>query len=267
MPQKIGNILEHKLSDILSSPLAQKVRQSISNGTYEYCNEVTCGVIQKDHLLKFDCLSTDYQNLVSNAMLYEMPSDIFLALDLTCNLSCPSCRTKVIKLDVDQIAMQQSIGDTLYNNLFSTPTDKTINLRLSSSGEVFASPTLLKFLQRIDPCDFPNINIWLQTNGLLAPSRWQQLQHLEKNIKNITITVDASSGSTYEKLRRGGRWLDLLNAMTFLKEKKQSLGFKFQTRMVVQADNFQEIQSFYTFSKQFDADIIDYTRIGDWNIY
>jgi MoaA/NifB/PqqE/SkfB family radical SAM enzyme len=267
MPQKIGNILEHKLSDILSSPLAQKVRQSITNGTFEYCNEVTCGVIQNDQLVEFDRLSEHDQNLVSDTILYQMPSDIFLALDQTCNLSCPSCRTKVIKPNADQIVLQQNIGNTLYNNLFSTPTDKEINLRLSSSGEVFASPSLLKFLQRINTGNFPNINIWIQTNGLLAPTRWQQLQHIEKNIRNITITVDANSGPTYEKLRRGGKWPDLLDAMTFLKEKKQSLGFELQTRMVVQADNFHEIQSFYTFSKQFDADIVDYTRIGDWKVY
>lgn len=267
MPQPIGNILEHTLEDCLSSPLAQKIRQSITNGTFEFCNELNCGVIQNNELIDFKNLSEHDRTLVSDPDAYEMPTDIFLSMDTTCNLSCPSCRTSVISPTDEQIDLQHKIGETLYNNLFSTPTDKHISLRLSSSGEVFASRMLLNFLEKINTQDFPNIEIWLQTNGLLAQSRWKHLQHLEQNIEQITITVDASTESTYEKLRRGGKWPDLLNSLEFLKSKKELLGFKLETRMVVQLDNFREIGDFYKFSKKFNVDTVDYTRILDWGVF
>ena len=267
MPQKIGNILENTLEDLLSNSIAQKVRQSITNGTFDYCNELTCGIIQNNKLVEINKLSLDDQNLINSPESYVIPNDIFLSMDTTCNLSCPSCRTSITKLTEIQVDTQQKIGKILYNNLFTTPSDCSVSLRLSSSGEVFASPLLLNFLQQINSQNFPNIELWIQTNGLLAQSRWHHLQHLEKHIKNITITVDASSASTYEKLRRGGKWTELLAALTFLKIKKESLGFELQTRMVVQLDNFQEINDFYQLSKQFGADIVDYVRITNWGTY
>jgi MoaA/NifB/PqqE/SkfB family radical SAM enzyme len=267
MPQKIGNILENTLEDLLSNSIAQKVRQSITNGTFNYCNELTCGIIHSNKLVEINKLSIDHQNLINSPESYAIPDDIFLAMDTTCNLSCPSCRTSITKLSEVQVDTQQKIGKILYSNLFSTPSDRSMSLRLSSSGEVFASPLLLNFLQQINSQNFPNIKLWIQTNGLLAQSRWHHVQHLEKHIKNITITFDASSAATYEKLRRGGKWKDLLAALTFLKIKKESLGFELQTRMVVQLDNFQEISDFYELSKQFGADIIDYARITDWGTY
>ena len=38
MPAVVGNLTESTLTEILSSELAQKIRQSIIDGTYHYCN-------------------------------------------------------------------------------------------------------------------------------------------------------------------------------------------------------------------------------------
>jgi sulfatase maturation enzyme AslB (radical SAM superfamily) len=40
---------------------------------------------------------------------------------------------------------------------------------------------------------------------------------------------------------------------------------KFHTRIVVQRDNIDQLDEFYHFSKQFDVDIVEYGRIGDWH--
>ena len=45
MPITIGNLTQNTLKEILSSYLAQKIRQSIIDGSYVYCNEKLCGVI------------------------------------------------------------------------------------------------------------------------------------------------------------------------------------------------------------------------------
>lgn len=265
--QYIGNILNTKLEDLLSSSSAVEIRKSISDGNYRHCNELTCGVIQYNELLDFENLSEADKKLISDPTNYEIPSDIFLSLDRTCNLSCPSCRVEIIKSSEDQIDSQNKIGEILYQNLFSTPTDKVISLRLSSSGEVFASPMLIRFLEKITVENFPNLELWFQTNGLLAPSKWHHIEHLEKNIKNVTVTIDAAQADTYEKLRRGGKWLNLNKAMEFLNHKKKSCDFNLHSKMVVQQDNFLEMNDFYNFSKQYNVDIVEYTRITNWGTY
>lgn len=265
--QYIGNILTDKLQNLLSSTTAQTIRQSILDGNYRYCNELACGVLQSNSLTDFEMLSAQDQQLVSDPQTYEMPSDIFLSLDRTCNLSCPSCRTSIIKHSQDQLDTQLKIGKILYENLFSVPTNKIITLRLSSSGEVFASQMLLKFLQLLNLKDFPNLRLYIQTNGLLAPSKWKHIEHLEKNIDNVTVTIDAAESATYEKLRRGGTWNDILAAMKFLQIKKQTLNFELATRLVAQLDNYKQLKDFYTFSKQFDTNLVEYVRLTNWNTF
>lgn len=265
--QYIGNILTDKLETLLSNSAAQTIRQSILDGNYRYCNELACGVLKSNDLADFEMLNVQDQKLVSDPKTYEMPSDIFLSLDRTCNLSCPSCRTSVIKHSQDQIDTQLKIGEILYENLFSKPTDRTITLRLSSSGEIFASQMLLRFLRKLNLNDFPNLRLYIQTNGLLAPSKWQHIEHLEKNIDNITVTIDAAHSATYEKLRRGGKWNDILAAMKFLQTKKQILNFELATRLVAQLDNYKQLKDFYNFSKQFDTDLVEYVKLTNWNTF
>lgn len=263
----VGNILNSSLQNILSNQLSKQIRSSITNGTYSYCNENTCGAIKNNDLVDFSFLCDSDKDLVSNPETYEMPSDIFLSLDLTCNLSCPSCRTSIIKHSQDQIDTQLKIGEILYENLFSVPTDKLITLRLSSSGEVFASQLLLRFLQKLNLNDFPNLRLCIQTNGLLAPSKWKHIEHLEKNIDSVTVTIDAADCATYEKLRRGGQWNNILAAMKFLQLKKQTLNFELVTRLVAQLDNYKQLKDFYNFSKQFDTDLIEYVKLLNWGTF
>ena len=53
----------------------------------------------------------------------------------------------------------------------------------------------------------------------------------------------------------------------FLQNKKHELGFSFRTRMVVQNSNYQEIQQFYNFCKNYDVDRIEYSKITDWKTW
>lgn len=267
MPTKIGNILESTLEDLLSSELACRIRGSIINGTYQYCNEKTCGILRNNGLNTADTLSPAVAWQIQDPKRFIVPYEIFLAGDLTCNLSCPSCRTQVIKIDKTQIEKQNQIGEKLRQNLFSKPTNEPINLTLSTSGELFASPMLLRFLSCITKTDFPNLRLNIQTNGLLCEKNWHRLNELQDSVNKITVTIDACQPDTYEKLRRGGKWDDIVASMKWLKIKKQQNHMRLHTRMVVQNDNHMQIEDFYNFSKGFDADQVEYARITDWATY
>lgn len=267
MPTMIGSLLKNNIHELLSSTLAIDIRRSIYSGSYEYCNENTCGVIADNHLVDIGQLSIDDQNKVNNYTQYTMPREIFFAGDLTCNLSCPSCRTHVIKTPDHQHEIQQQLGELVKNNLFVTGTKDPITLHLSTTGEVFASTMLQSFLSTIPVKDFPNLSIWLQTNGLLAPRKWDAIGDAVQRVKNVTVTIDAANAETYEQLRRGGKWADLQKAMRFLQQKKSDLGITLHTRMVIQQGNSNQIEDFYNMSKDFDADKVEYARIERRNFF
>jgi wyosine [tRNA(Phe)-imidazoG37] synthetase (radical SAM superfamily) len=252
---------------MLSSPLAQSIRQSIIDGTYQYCNETQCGIIVNNGLNTRDTLPPNVLNLLEDSSKFDMPYDIRIDGDRTCNLSCPSCRTSVLKLSDTELAKQYNIGNTLYKNLFTKPTAQPIHISVSGSGEVFGSPMLLNLLNQITLTDFPKLTLEIHTNGLLSKKFWHKIQHLESAINHLTVSIDAATADTYEQVRRGGKWPDLLDNLEFLKIKKQKLNFKFCARMIVQQKNYLEMLDFYNFCKLHMIDVVEYSRLNNWGTW
>ena len=267
LPTRVGNMFRQSIGEILGSDLAQDIRASIGRGSYDYCNGVACNIISSDQLIGTESLSERHQHAVAHPETWTLPQEIYLSGDATCNLTCPSCRTNVFKINKDQIEEQLRLGQALKDNLFVNSSDQPIVLHVSTTGEVFASPLLLKFLSSIEPEKFPNLKLWLQTNGLLAPRSWHKLGSMADRVDNITVTVDAARGDTYEKLRRGGKWADILEALTWIKNKKIQNGMSLHLRMVVQRDNIDQLTEFYELGQNYLADQIDYVRITDWGTY
>jgi MoaA/NifB/PqqE/SkfB family radical SAM enzyme len=267
MPTSIGNLTVNTLEEILSSPLAKKIRQSIIDGTYQYCNEQHCGIMSNNELNTIDTLPNNVKQLITDSNLFEIPHWISIQGDDVCNLSCPSCRTGVRKPRPDQIKKRKQLGKTIAENLFSQPTDKKIVVHISGSGEVFASQLLMNLLSTINLNHLPNFQLCIQSNGLLAKKNWHRISHLESTIQHVVISIDAATAKTYEVVRRGGTWKQLISAMEFLQNKKHELGFNFRTRIVVQNRNWQEIQQFYDFCKSYNVDRVEYAKVTDWTTW
>jgi MoaA/NifB/PqqE/SkfB family radical SAM enzyme len=205
--------------------------------------------------------------LLDNTNNFIVPHEITIAGDKTCNLSCPSCRTGIVKIDDETTEYFQGLGKQLKDNIFFQPSNDRIRIHTSTSGEVFASPLLQSFIQSIPLEDYPNLELCLQSNGLLAPSRWDRLGTMADRVTSMIVTVDAARAETYEILRRGGKWEDIQSALEWLKEKKKQNGMKLNIRMVVQRANYSEMIEFYDMCKKFDADRVEYARIANWHTY
>jgi sulfatase maturation enzyme AslB (radical SAM superfamily) len=264
---RVGNILTESFDSMLSSPRAQDIRQSITNGNYNYCNEKQCALIINDQLNTLDTLPDNVAWQIEDPARYEMPYEIAFHGDITCNLSCPSCRTHVIKVPEEKISMQKDIAQTIFQNIFSQPSDRRIHLITSGAGEVFASAMIQHFLSLLNLKDFPHLVLSLHSNGLLVEKNWHCVDHISSSIDSITISVDAATGNTYETVRRGGSWYNLLKSLEFLQNKKHDLGFKFNTRMIVQKSNFKEIMDFYHLCKSYGVDRIEYSRVLNWGTW
>lgn len=267
MSQPVGNILTSNLHDILSSDIARDIRQSIIDGSYVYCNEKVCGVIENQGLNTIETLPPNVARLINDANSYDLPYHIHLNLDQTCNLSCPSCRTQVIKVPFDQKLKQQELGRTILKNLLPAPTDQKIVIEISAGGEIFSSEMLMELLLNINADWFPNLEIHIGTNATLIPKRWSRIEKIEKFIKKITVSIDAGTAGVYEKVRRGGTWKDLCNGMDFLKDKKQQLNFELNGRLIFQKENYKDSESFYNLCQQWDCNLAEYSRIYNWGTW
>jgi sulfatase maturation enzyme AslB (radical SAM superfamily) len=266
-PMHIGSIFDHSLQDLLSNATAQDIRKSIADGTYIYCHPNRCGVLRDGNLNEYSTLPPDVKVAVDDQTKFSMPHHIVIGLDSTCNLYCPSCRHEVKKNNEATQQKQQALSALLTKNLFGTPTDKRIELTLDTIGEVFASPFLLDFLNNISSKDFPNLEIDILSNGLLAQDRWHRLGEMQSHVKRITVSYDSPDPETYEKLRRGGNWNHLVRNLSFLRDKKKENGMQFNVRMVVQRGNYQQMKQFYDFSQQFEVDQVQFQRIMDWGTF
>jgi len=267
MPTTIGNLKETTLVDMLQSELASRIRQSIIDGSYTFCDEKSCGVISNNSLNTIDTLPPEILALLDDATKFIMPHHISFQGDSTCNLSCPSCRTHIIKIPPEQKQQQIELGKILADNLFSVPSNKKIKLETSGAGEVFASQMLMNFINSIDIEKFPNLELDIGTNGLMCEKNWHRISKQHDAINKITVSIDASEADTYEKLRRGGKWPALLDAMNFLKEQKQRYNFLLHTRLIVQQQNYKEMHSFYNLCQTWDVDTVEYSRVTNWGTW
>ena len=265
-PTVVGNIKENTIEEILHSELAHDIRQSIRNGTYEYCDQSTCGIINNNQLLKEQDIVRDdatetnksTYDRVFDPEVVELPRQITLVGDLICNLSCPSCQTKVITESDEEQLDRGNIINKVNENLFCGKEDRWITIYLSLGGELFASPLMLDFIKNFPVDRYPKAEFKIQSNGLLIKKRWDRIKHLEKNIFSITITADSQDPDTYKKLRRGGQFSTLVENLEFLSHRKKDLGFQLVLRMILQKDNASEIEQFFNFAMKYEADSVEY---------
>lgn len=250
LPQIVGNCKKTSVSEVWNSKKSQEIRRSIFDGSFKYCDHKECPEIQGDRLPHYDNLNPYWKKFYDEQKteMPPIPSEIALCYDVSCNLSCPSCRTKKI-LDIRGKTFEEKLQFT--NALVqqinqSRGSDQKIVLRVTGSGDPLAAPIYFKLLQDLDGDNLPHLKIILQTNGvLLTPQNWERLQKIHNNVSAISVSIDAASEATYEKVRRLGNWNKLQNNLRFIsqiKERHKIHGFCLN--FVVQKENYFEMADF-----------------------
>ncbi len=201
LPQSAGNLFSESLPEILNSPTAQLLQESILDRSYRYCNDKQCtflkNTIKKRH----------------HPVPPKQIKHIRLAIDNSCNLSCPSCRT-------EQIFFKSG---------------KQLKMRLELANKI------LDFVKNQD-----------QTVRI----------HIDK-LDILNISIDGATKTTYEKLRRGGQFENIISNLDFLSNIDRK--FQVQLHMVVQQDNWQEMPKMLELGKKYNVDRIYFNKIENWN--
>ncbi len=253
LPQSIGNLNLQSLEDILKSPVRTHLQDSISNGSYRYCNNKQCSYL-------LDTRPVGWLNVPAVSKI----KNIRLAIDDSCNLYCPSCRThQIFEKNKDQLQRRYKLADKIIDYVLAQ--SYTINIHVGSDGDPFASLIYRYFIKKIK--DLPNIKFTIQTNGLLIKKMYHRHIEFFKKLDVLNVSIDGATKITYESLRRGGNYEKIIENLEFIKKLKEKNNFKFIIHCIVQKENYHEMIQMVDIAKTYGADRIWLVKIENWNTY
>jgi MoaA/NifB/PqqE/SkfB family radical SAM enzyme len=247
LPQSVGNLQVRTLDEIINhSDMRKMLQGTIDDGTYRFCNEHQCSYIR------------------SNGVLDDKPNRIEhlrLAIDESCNLRCPSCRKKMIfHKDGSAYRLGIRLADRINDWLHTY--QHPVQVHIGSDGDPFASQVYRHFMAQTPERE--NIKYSILTNGLMFKEFHTRVPNVIRNLNELGVSIDGATKHTYEKLRLGGKWDKVLEALECMAEQKHKHGFRFILHYVVQKDNFHEMQEMIDLGEQYNADRVWLNRIEDW---
>lgn len=267
----IGDLSRQSVDEVWNSETAQRVRASILDGSFRYCDASRCPFLASQVAPVRRRAAIDEPDLrrVLEERLTVLPwgpREINCAFDRSCNLSCPSCRTDLI-VEKDGVAEIRAIGERLRTEALP---DARV-LYVTGSGDPFGSPFFRGWLEEMTEADVRGLErIHLHTNAQLwTPRAWLRLPaHVRERVKTCEVSVDAASPETYAENRRGGRFDVLLQNLALVAELRRRgplewVGLSF----VVQENNFREMSAFVALARRFGFDLVMFNKILNWGTF
>jgi len=247
LPQSIGNLQVKGLQEIIGSDMHRLMQDSISDGTYRFCNQSQCSYIRSGLFY----LATE-----------QKIKRLRLAIDDSCNLRCPSCRKGMIFHKEGSaynlgIRLADKINEWLYNH------KHPIQVHIGSDGDPFASHVYRHFMEHTPKRD--NIKYSILTNGLMFKEFYNTVPHIINNLQELGVSIDGATKETYEKLRLGGKWGKIIEALECIAELKKKKDFRFNLHFVVQQDNWHELEAMLELGHRYSVDTVYFNKIEDWN--
>jgi MoaA/NifB/PqqE/SkfB family radical SAM enzyme len=116
-------------------------------------------------------------------------------------------------------------------------------------GEVFLSPFFSELLD--ETRKYPYLAQRITTNTLLIDEFWAE--KLANNNIELICSIDAATKETYEYIRKGARFEDLLRVLSLLREaKKKGKGITLRMNVVVMRSNYRELEKLLDMAREYD---------------
>lgn len=265
LPVSIGNLHEDSIVDIWQSKKVNIIRDTINDGSYKYCNLQVCEDIK--YL---------YNRRKKDQPILKYPRSIHMAVDVTCNLACPSCRTDYIKTETtESMAKIRSVLDNIFSSVTEMSHSERITIYMDGAGEIFSSSVYRDFFKNHrlfnNNDSWPNIDFVLNTNGtLLTPKIQKMYSSLLDKTSLFCISVDAGNKDTYESVRVGGDWDMLMDNLQYLYEDHLIKKNKpWQWNFIVQKNNILSLPDLIRKIQQFKEKppFLRISNLVNWGSY
>ncbi len=244
LPYSVGHVMDFEsIEQIWRSDTAVDITQSQLRGEYEYCDTLHCNVERESRLLK--------------------RVQIYIGIDDSCQLTCPSCRlSPIFDKDYDKkLPWVERITSWIQQLKDPRPLDVLIG----SHGDPFASALYRKIIQDLSALD-RDIQFQLRTNGLLLTRYISELNILPR-LSQLEISIDAASAETYEQVRRPGKWHTLIENLEYANQVRiTQRPFFMIANFVIQQCNYKEMPAFVLLCRKYNMQP-SFTILQDWSTF
>ena len=177
LPISIGKIWDFdSFEAIVASARAREIQASILDGSYRYCDNNTCSILKANLLEKKISHRPDTINWIN------------FSIDSSCNLTCPSCRSKFKFINQGpEYDTRMAIVDHMIKLIEKH--DHWLKFTLAGDGDPFASLIYRHLMSNLN-LNGKNVEIEIVTNGILLKSHWHKLAGLHKNLVRTKISFE-----------------------------------------------------------------------------
>jgi wyosine [tRNA(Phe)-imidazoG37] synthetase (radical SAM superfamily) len=262
LPRSPGRLDEKGLMALWNSPGAQEIRTSILDGTFRYCDLERCPYFVSGSLqLQKNVTDGPYAEIIRKGLTTLDTARVFLANDPRCNLACISCRSDYVQISEEERADIKRTMELVKRDL-----SRITAIGLAGSGDPFVSPETRDLLFNHDSALYPQLRYYLLTNGLLFNrAMCEKMSKVQKAVASVQVSVDAATAETYEKVRMGGSFANLMENLHFLGELRRigAIG-EFIISFVVNALNFREMKAFARLGCELGCDQVAFSAMSNW---
>jgi molybdenum cofactor biosynthesis enzyme MoaA len=242
LPVPVGKVFDFEtLEDVWSSPTARMLQTNIDEKKYTWCAVNHCGVTAKD---------------VRN----YAPHTLYINLDDSCNLACPSCRRELRMLEQGPEFENKTRG-LAHILKWLEKFEHPIMISLGGTGDALASQLCRDFIKKYRHKVTQTFRI--TTNGLLLRKVIEN-SSIRPAISIFSVSVDAGTQEVYEKVRRPGKWSVLMENLEWLANNRQKS--QVNLNFVLQKTNFQDLPAFVNLCERFNF-VGAVTKLNDWGTW
>lgn len=239
-------------------------RKSVTDGSFRYCQKNQCPNIVAGWLpKKSECKEQWLQKILAGDMTVIPPiEELHFSYDGHCNLKCPSCR---LEIQTNTHEQNEKL-DEMYEKNLKPYMGQAKHLTLSGCGEAIISPHSKKVLQSFSKEKNPQLAVELRTNATtINPVSWNSLGKGKDVIRHITVSIDASTKESFEKLRYPAKWEVVLRNLEFIQSLRNSGDIDmFEFHVVIQKENIDQLCEITKMAIYYDADAVTYSRLINW---
>jgi organic radical activating enzyme len=275
IPKFVGNILEcDNIYQALNSDMALSIRQEILSGRYTYCNHRLCsffgGISPDSYQTQGVEITPEPMTVAPELLVNQIPKNIILDFDYTCNFVCPSCRTELINHNNHHVfaPINDRISQQIKKLIVDQIQQESVTVRWCG-GEPFISRVYVDLMEYMINHRPNNIRHTIQTNGSYLKKKSNLVSKLLPTMQEIRVSFDAASADTYHKIRVNGQWDQLLDNVRWLRQciNEVAPDCELTADFVVQLANYKEIPAFVELCRTLDIDRINWQKMWNWDTW
>ncbi|NQY99626.1 MAG: radical SAM protein [Bdellovibrionales bacterium] len=251
------------VQDIMQNPLAQEIRKSLLSGEFHtVCRG--CERLSKQGLKspkdKYNKLLDQIDEPLEWSVEKGTESENIYLLDYRssnlCNFKCRMCTPSNSNL----IAKEEGVGEWHYDDTRKVsemvdhiPLDKLVLLKFAG-GEPLIMDEPLKLLEKLG--DLPNLTVVVLTNlSKLSERALNALKSAKVKRIHLQISIDGT-GDTYEYIRTGGVWSNLLKNLEIVRNLESHSEISMGVTFVAQLWNAYNIPDFARWFLEVESKLI-----------